>query len=142
MPTSPALRVLRPSHAEIVYLLAAHGPLTDPQIERRFAPHAATRKDPWPWQAPSGLRARRSELVSWGMVTRQSRDGKSPTRRPASVWALAEPMPLAFTGLVFDSDAVADLLLRRLWTLAEEAGGDLVIRTALADVAKLAGVEL
>lgn len=136
-----AQRPLHTFHVDIIYLLAEHGPLTDLQLERRFNVHATARTKPWPWQAPSGLRTRRSELVSWGMVQCISREGKSLTGRPARLWALAEPMPLVHTGTGCNGTA-ALRVGARLWKGLDEASGNLVIRVAMADVARIAGIVL
>lgn len=133
MPVRP-LHTVAPSHARIVYLLAVHGPLMDSQLERRY--YARSASSSWPPLAGSSIRTRREELVGWGIVTESAEPGLSPSKRRSSRWELASPAPLAIDA---SPDAMFPGALR---ALADEAGVDVVVRAALAELGRSLGVAL
>jgi predicted ArsR family transcriptional regulator len=123
-------RAFAPTHARIVYLLAERGELTDTQLVRRLSTKTERTSAPWPYMAESSARARRKNLVDWGVVEQTAERGKTPSGAPSRRWRLVEPAPLALP-----ADA-HPLLAQALERLLEEAAGDLTIRASLQDVAR------
>lgn len=123
-----------PSHARVVFLIATHGALMDSQLERRY--YARYTSDGWPYAAPSSLRTRREELVGWGVLSASLEPGQSPSHRRSNRWELASPAPLAI------AQGHAGDFPEALSALAVEAGNDVVVRAALADLGSMVGVRL
>lgn len=93
----------------VLQTLRRIGPAIDPQIHAAYV---------GPWQSPSGIRTRRSELVVQGLVRDTERRVRLPSGRHAIVWdavgGRAEPALQGSTPSLFDgttSDAPSSAIL-------------------------------
>jgi hypothetical protein len=124
------------AHAQLVYLLAQYGPLTDAQLVRRLHTKSARVAAPWAPQTDSGVRTRRRELVVWSVVQSAAEGAKSAGGRRTQRWELTPTQPLAI------AQGPGSTLERTLRALVDEADTDLTIRACLVDLARAAGVVL
>lgn len=83
---SIASDAIRVSQANVLAILAEHGPMNDHELVRRYH----TLDDPWrPPQSESGIRTRRSELVAAGRIVDTGDRVAMPSGRKSIVWAVA-----------------------------------------------------
>jgi hypothetical protein len=79
---------LRRSQEAVLACFKLHGPMHQADLVTRYGldMNAAG----WPWQSPSGLRTRCSELVTGGLLEDSGEYAVLPSRRKAIVWQVSE----------------------------------------------------
>lgn len=78
---------IRETQANILEVLERYGPSCDEEIAIYFQQLASLQD--WPRQSPSGLRSRRAELVSAGLVKDSGERTKTASGRQTIVWELS-----------------------------------------------------
>lgn len=133
-------RNFTPAHLGLVYLLAEQQGATHVRLRRLWDAKATRPRSPWPWISDSGLRTRCSELVAWGIVEDTGARGTSATGRPATIWTLVGIDPRSVGRDVQPVPGLDPGVSERLAELLGEAGSDVIIRSQLELVAKVAGI--
>lgn len=77
---------LRETQLDVLKVFRVWGPMTDEQLVGRMT--AVTRRGGKRQQSPSGIRTRRFELVSQGVIKDSGRRAMMTTGRRAIVWEL------------------------------------------------------
>lgn len=132
-------RAITPAHLRLVYLLALSGGATDTQLLRHYEVKVArSSAAQWPFISGSGLRSRRAELVAWGLVEWSGAWGRTIANRPSRIWQLVTTPHALLEGAAPVPAFDRETRLAHL-ALLEEAGSELVIRSALQHVASAAG---
>lgn len=78
---------MRETQRQILEVLGRFGPSCDEDIATYF--RQLSEIESWPLQSPSGLRSRRAELVSSGLVRDSGQRTKTSSGRQTIVWELA-----------------------------------------------------
>lgn len=130
------------AHLRLVYLLAETSAATDTQLVRRWASHVAVREGkPWPPISESGLRSRRAELASWGLVEWSGAWGQSRSGRPSRIWQNVSLERELLTGEGWAPvPGFEPKALTVLEELIDTAGTDVVLVSALRHAERAAGV--
>lgn len=138
--TAEPRRQFTPAHLGVVYLLAEQQGATDVRLRRLWDARSSRQTAPWPWITDSGIRTRRSELVSWGLVEDTGARGESATGRPSRIWSLVGVDPRKLGRTPQPIPGVEDGVRDRLLELLDEAAGDVMVRSQLELVDEFVGI--
>lgn len=71
---------IRESQADVLTVIRKYGPIADEELLVRY------RAEHLPWQSDSGIRTRRSELVSLGVIVDSGIKGRTASHRKTVLW--------------------------------------------------------
>jgi hypothetical protein len=77
---------LRPRQVAVLDLVLLLCPVTDPDLVEAYQTRSRIDPDRYPRQSESGIRTRRSELVTLGYVEDSTHRATLPTGRKATMW--------------------------------------------------------